>query len=506
MAKRNVAAPNGPKRAVSANGTADRSGRGRTGPFTGALAVPTHLQRAYYRTVSDTLRNPSLALRRDPTLQRQMRNDPDIEAPLQDLKIAIVGLDWQLRPEEGDGDDKITETVGKLLNRIPQFPDLCGQLLESVWYGPAAANLIYGMHQDGLMGITSWLPMHPDTLVFAQDGNVGVRVGSKYVQDKGSEGVEAGFNSYIHYLTTDELYRVALMTYQRRGPDFEEPYEGAYAYGGRGMRDVAWYYWLLKQTVLQNWGAYAERFAMGIRVGYYPLGQENGKENMENVLRNLQGDVAATLPRSSPDQKDYEIDIMEPSASRATTFADLCRWLTSNIKELIVGQSATSEASAGGMGSNVASQHAKTFSRHTRYVAKCLEEAVTDQIVRRLVELNFGPDAPVPEFRYAVPDPDSSEWMKGVDAFIRAGGEVSEAEVRDRLGITKPKPGEGVLSLQTVDAAFGAAGGKALGGQQADLGRSGGKKDKPAEDKEVQNAARAAIDHFMAGGDAVDPA
>ena len=254
-------------------------------------------------------------------------------------------------------------------------------LLDAVWYGSSALNVIYSRTERGEIVPVDWIPFNPDVLIVHEDGTPGIKVGPRYYGEMGGTGGETqqGFDSRVHLFTDIERRAVLWHRYMVQGPDFDDPYETAYSYMGKGVRDVVWWYWNLKQAVLQNWATYAERYAQGIRVGYYPMAQKGGKEEMETILRNLVGDVSAVVPRTTPGQKGYEIEIKEPGAARAQVFADLTEWLAKNIKELIVGQSATSEAVSTGLGSSVGKEHSKTFTRQMKFVADGLAEGQADQ-------------------------------------------------------------------------------------------------------------------------------
>lgn len=437
------------------------------------IALPVHLERAFYRTVANLVRNPSLARRRDAVMQRQMRNDPDIEGPMQALKVSIAGLDWQVNLYQGRGSQEIADGIRDLLCECPQFCDLQMQLLEAVWYGPSMVNLLWSRNGRGQVGIGNWLPIHSDTISSDTEGRVGLRVGTQYMSERPGRSVVVGFDGFVHPLEESERQCVALHTHQRRGGDFDEHMEAAYAHLGRGVRDVVWYFWLMKQTGMQNWMAYVERYAMGTRIGYYPVGHKNAKAQMESILRNMIGDVSACLPRTNPGVKDFEIEIKEAAAAKAKVFYELIAFIASNIKELIVGQAGTSEGVGGMGGSGVADQHAKTFGRHQSYVAKSLAETITREIVRPLVDMNWGPQEWYPVFEYSVADPDSKSLMEAAKAFVDMGGEIGEDFLARKLGFPKPRSGERVLSLETVNAAFGPAGGGPLGGVGVGKGHKG---------------------------------
>lgn len=424
--------------------------------MTAPVAMPIEMQRTFYASVAKVLRNPSLAYRKDRQLMKQMRNDPDCMGPLTQLQVSIAGLEWQVKPfsSKDPQQEEIAEHISELIRGMPRFADMCRHLLDAVWYGSSALNVIYSRRRDGTIVPIDWLPFHPDTLIVHEDGSPGIKVGPRYYADASGTGNETqqGFDSRVHLFDDVESRAVVWHRYMVQGPDFDDPYETAYAYMGKGVRDTVWWYWNLKQAVLQNWATYAERYAQGIRVGYYPMAQKGGKEEMETILRNLVGDVSAVVPRTTPGQKDYEIEIKEPGAARAQVFADLCEWLAKNIKELIVGQSATSEAVSTGIGSTVASEHGKTFTRQMKFVADGLGETISSQMVKELVDMNYGPQETYPRFEFSVEAPEMQKRLEAIRIFVNElGGSVSEAETRKMLGLAIPDIDEPVLTGKIQD-------------------------------------------------------
>ena len=190
---------------------------------------------------------------------------------------------------------------------------------------------------------------------------------------------------------------------------------------------------------------------MGIRVGYYPLGQDAGRSMMENVLANLTNDNSVLLPQSGT-EKVYDIDIKEPNAGRATVFLDLVNWFSSKIKEAILGQSLSSEAGSTGLGSGVASLHADTLSRIIRYHADALADSLTTDFVRVIAQMLGASEDEVCalRFQFAPERPDPKERLEAIEKFVAMGGKVSEAEVRDLLGLSQPKEDEAVLGSSGV--------------------------------------------------------
>ena len=411
------------------------------------FASVVELQRSYITHFTKVLRRSDMALRKDRRLQRQMRRDPDVMSPLFQRQSAVALLDWEIKPEDEDDQNQVEQaaTLEKLIKTNLQKPfEFFSTLLDATWYGPAAVQMTPEM-RDGYVVPGEWMPIHSDTLAFTEYGDLSIYVGLRYDGEK-----DTGPYGMIHTLDEDERKLVILHTHGRQGPDYEVPEEAAFAYAGRGLRDVVWFYWMMKQTALQFWMTWIERYGMGIRVGTYPDGNNAAKDVMEEVLQNLVGDVSVVIPRQPGENRDaYSIDVQEPSSGHAKTFADLIEgYLAGQIKELIIGQTATTEATSTGLGSSVGDQHAETFRRIIHGDALNLADSLTREMVWRYHEMNFGDTNYRPRFQFSLEKNDPKEFMEAVRGFVELGGDVSQRQAREILGLTEPEEGEPVLSSQ----------------------------------------------------------
>lgn len=442
----------------------------RAAPVFQALVTPVEMQRSYYLSVNKILRQGSLAFRKDRNLQRQMRYDPDIMGPLLMLQLSVACSEWAVQcPADLQGDEEATEQaafVEKLLRNTPRFTDLMRHLLDALWYGRSAVNMVFGQHEDTIY-IRDWMPIHGDSLTMTELGQLGLKVGPRYyTQTIGGaapdtdkiNGTVIGWDSRVLPLDDEQRATIALHTFQAQGVDFDDPYEAENAYLGRGMRDLVWYYWSLKQAALQNWATYIERYSMGIRIGNYPVGNDAAKADMETAMQNLLGDVSVLIPKNG-DGTDagYDLKILEPNGGNAEAFAKMVEYLTENIKEIILGQTGTSQAVSSGLGSSIGDQHAQTLNRQLTYVANALSETITREIVTPLYRHNFGDDGTPPQFSFSVSKPNPEDYMKAIEAFTKLGGRVSEREARKVLGLAEPEEDETVLQAP-AEGGMGAPG------------------------------------------------
>jgi len=429
--------------------------RGLTVP----LATSVEVQRSFFTTADKFLRNSSLAYRLNPQYQQMMRSDADIEGVLRSMQVTLASLEWSVicTDDKDEKGAKLARRISQIFSEMPRRSDFVRAMHEAVWYGNSACNLVY--ERDSRLGVRvrEWYPFHPDTLAYDQRGNLAMRVGAEY-SAHGPSSQNIGFDSRVHVFTEEERKAVVLHRVFINAPDFNDPNSSESIYRGVGARDVCWFMWLAKQEILQDAITYAERYAMGIRVGRYPLGQDQGREMMEQVLANLTNDNSVLLPMSGMD-KLYDVEILEPNAGRATVFLDLVNWFSGKIKESIVGQNLSSEAGATGMGSGVASLHADTLSRIIRYHADALADSLTYDFVRVAATIlgASAEEAACLRFEFAPERPDPKERLEAIKSFVELGGKVSTREVRDLLGLSEPDADEPTLGGTMSAASAGMA-------------------------------------------------
>ncbi|QDP48661.1 MAG: putative portal protein [Prokaryotic dsDNA virus sp.] len=414
--------------------------------FQPPFASVVELQRSYMSHFTKVLRRSDMALRQDRVLQRQMRRDPDIMSPLFQRQTSVALLDWEIVPEDS-GDETQVEQAQELeriiRNNLRQPVEFFKSILEAVWYGASTVQLTPEVRGDDIVP-GEWMPIHSDSIAFTEEGELGLYVGRRYE----GKTFQAPYG-LMHILEEEEREQVILHTHNTEGADYEVPEEAEYVYRGRGLRDVVWFQWVMKQTALQFWMTWIERYSMGIRVGTYPDGNASAQSVMQDIMENLVGDVSILVPKQSGGEDLYSVDIKEVNGNNAKIFADLIEgYLAGQIKELIIGQTATTEQTATGLGSSVADQHAETFRRIIETDAIGLADTLTVELARKYHRYNFGETDYQPRFQFSLEKNNPREFMEGVRSFVDLGGSVSQRQAREILGIIEPEEGEEILSSQ----------------------------------------------------------
>ncbi|MDB5432413.1 MAG: hypothetical protein JWP35_3529 [Caulobacter sp.] len=205
-------------------------------------------------------------------------------------------------------------------------------------------------------------------------------------------------------------------------------------------RPVAWA-WLFQSMSWKDWLAFAEVYGLPLRVGRY----ENGEspENISLLMRAVAGvssDAAAVFPKSM----DIEFISGQSSGAGDGIFQRLCEYSDKATSKVVVGQTATTDAETGGLGSG--KEHGEVRADLRDSDARRLAATINRQVVRPMVDLNFGPQAKYPRVRVGVAESvDVKALAEALSSVVPLGLKVSAREVRGKMGLSEPAAGEEVL-------------------------------------------------------------
>lgn len=431
------------------------------------LPTPDQLVQSHLTGYRDILFNPDVAFRENRQLQRKMRLDPDVANPLELRLAAVCLLDQRVIPEDPENPEHVAECDAtlKALQGMKRWLWLLYNLDEAIWYGNSAASLVYADLQDDdrvrgsgkvyaggrerkaeaviRYAPVRWVPLHPDSILFDKYGNPLLKInpvrwtGPAELREATPEG------AFAVRLTPEQESCFVSHVARIGAGDYEEPYETATPYKGRGLRSDLWFIWFMKQSFMAQMLNFAERLGSGNFVGRYPFGNDQARKAMIEALQAIVREVAVAMPQfPTADGKDvYGIDVLEPKGTGWQVFPQLWDAFSERIQKRIIGQEAVMNGVASGLNTNTAETHAETFHKILTLDAKTLAESITEGIVRPLCRANFV-GRRRHRFEFAVDDVDPREFMEAVSKFIDAGGEVGKRAVRERLGLPEPDPND----------------------------------------------------------------
>lgn len=211
-----------------------------------------------------------------------------------------------------------------------------------------------------------------------------------------------------------------------------------------GLARAAAYAYLFHNFSLRDWVTFCEMFGIPLRLGRYEAGVASTDDLsvLYQAVHDLGTDSAAMLP------KNMEIEFPTVGAGRvgADLWENLLDYLDRQVSKLVLGQTLTADTGKGGGGSYaLGSVHNDVRIDILRADATALASAVNTQLVKLLVDLNFG-GADYPTLRLPVDDPEDLVAMATiVGKAVEMGQPVSQQWFSDKFCIPLPKPGEAIL-------------------------------------------------------------
>ncbi len=209
-----------------------------------------------------------------------------------------------------------------------------------------------------------------------------------------------------------------------------------------GIARVALWAWMFKMYTNRDWAVFTQTHGQPVRIGKYgPGATEADRMTLYRAVANIAGDCAAIIPES------MAIEFVE--AKTAGTSMELYEkradWLDRQISKLVLGQTATTDAIAGGHA--VGREHRQVQEDIERADARALSAIVNRDLIRPWMTLEYGPQTVFP--RVTIGRPEQKDVRTIVDAVTRLvpmGMKAGQKQMRDLIGIGEPDPDDVFLA------------------------------------------------------------
>ena len=208
-----------------------------------------------------------------------------------------------------------------------------------------------------------------------------------------------------------------------------------------GLSRIAMWAYLFKKFTERDWQIFIQTYGQPLRVGKWgPGASEKDKETLYQAVANIAGDCAAIIPES------MTIDFVETGSVGASTqlYKERADWLDQQISKCVLGQTATTDAVTGGLGSG--KEHRQVQEDIERADAKALAAILNRDLIRPWMQLNFGPLRAYPRLVIGRPETvDIKALTSALGPMIDRGMKVSADEMRSKLGLSEPAAGAELL-------------------------------------------------------------
>lgn len=213
-----------------------------------------------------------------------------------------------------------------------------------------------------------------------------------------------------------------------------------------GLARIASVAYMVKSFTLKDWMSFCEVFGMPLRLGRYAKGTTaDERATLLRAVTNIGVDAAAIVPEDMP------IEFIAPPSSTGgdKLFEGFAKFLDNQVSKGILGQTASVEGTPGKLGAEQAQEEVREDIRKSD--AKQIAATLRRDIVRPLIDLNFGPQprGHYPVVRLEVESPeDLVQLSEALPPFIDRGLPVEISVILDKFGLPEPEDNAKILSAK----------------------------------------------------------
>ena len=351
--------------------------------------------------------------------------DTHLFSQLQTRKLAVTGLDWEVQPFSQDGtDQEIAAFVEEQLKELDGFSDNLMDILDAIGKGISFQEIEWE-YRDGHVVV----------------GNIEYVHQKKFYYDTLTDALMLRTEAFPGGIPLPENKFIVHRYKARSGHPSR--------YGV--LRVVAWMY-LFKNYDLKDWVSFCEVYGMPLRLGtYYATASEKDKAALMDAIVRMGTDAAGIVPSGT------DIRFIESNKqSIVDIYERLARFCDEQMSKAIVGQTLTSDSGGSYAQSKTHNDVRKDL---TEADCKAVMETVRRDLIRPLVEFNFGVRAHVPYFVLNATDTDDlKETAEIVNTLAATGLEIPKSWLYKKFNIPAPEKGE-----ETIGKAPAAPGMQGMG-------------------------------------------
>lgn len=345
----------------------------------------------------------------------------------------LAALQWDVRPAKGEGIDEqraedYAGMVREQLEQIPNFRQCLMDINQGTYHGRAASEIEW-VHYRGRWRVANLHWIHARRLSFGPQRDLRI---VDLTRDYGNfddvgfplEQVPYKFVAFKPRMFGDYSEREGLA-----------PRTVFWSFFGRfGVRE--------RMDLLEVFGK-PWRIAMPRWDPNNPtaLNPETVDDAFE-ALNSLGAQSTAAMPIN------MEVLVPQPTRGAGQVHGEAIDHVEKIISKLFVGSTGTTDAISTGIGSNIGNIHLSEEDLTIASDAWRLSETLEDQLTDPIIIVNEGPDAVTHAPKFSIktePPVDMIAEATLIKAILDLGVDMSEAEVRERLGLREVKPDELII-------------------------------------------------------------
>lgn len=374
--------------------------------------------------------------------------DGALHAALQQRELRVAGADWELIPPDGSGD--LGVTIAKWCTQRLSEIEATGSLSRSF---SAAVATLQGAVYQGRVGLEAvwrdeggwYVPrelhfLHARRFAYGTDWRIhlwdasGTATSSNYPMNTTSPfGVWPG-------LPLDKFPRGKFIVHE---PGVRNVYPTR-----EGLGTILVWWATFKRFGVRAFAAFAEWAGAGLRTGRFatgrgPMGEYVASPEDLAALTSALGAMSSANYATFADTTMVDIHDAPNNNDVHSRMVDLCN---AEMSKAILGGTLGNDAGTKGARS-LGEVHERNELMIARADANAINATLVRDLIRPMVEMNFGDRAPVPKFRFAVdPAQDLDALSKRMEAFVDRGGKLAQTDMRNLLNFPDPAPGADLLT------------------------------------------------------------
>lgn len=211
-----------------------------------------------------------------------------------------------------------------------------------------------------------------------------------------------------------------------------------------GLARLAAWSWMFKAYTQRDWAIFTQTYGQPIRVGKYHAGaSQDDRDTLYRAVANIAGDCAAIIPEG------MNIDFVEASnvTAGSALYEKRADWLDRQVSKAVLGQTNTTDAQAGGLGSGQANAHNDVREDIEKADGKAASAVLNRDLVRPWCDLEFGPSNAYPKVTITRPEQEDLKLLSGsLKEMVPLGLRVSATEIRGKFGLSDPGERDEILT------------------------------------------------------------
>jgi phage gp29-like protein len=335
--------------------------------------------------------------------------DLHLGAVVQTRSLAAVSPLREVIPASDAADDRrIADFVREVYENIPRKRGALTALMSAVTHGFALAEIVWEVI-DGAVVATELRP-RPQRLFTFVDSDEPTRLLDfpRYVSPERPHGVDIPRSKFVYHRPI-------------RG---EDPLRaGLY-------RGIAWAYLFTNYTI-KDWMTFLDLYGVPLRLGKFKPGADDAaREALRRAVRNLGSDAAAVI------SEETTIEFIHAALTGDhRLFREAAEFFNAQKSKRILGQTLTTESGSTGTYA-LGRVHDRVRNDLVVYDAAALDETLNHDLVRPLVDFNFGPRRAYPTIAARLENREEAiDRLDRIERLVRMGGRVSARVAAEAAGV-----------------------------------------------------------------------